>query len=185
MCLEKISKLWEHDIASDYASGKITTERALQAALYSHIRWHCPELQIYVEPGMFYYENGGPSAKPDLVLCSKAKIILVAEIKFMPHWYPRYKDDLAKLKRFASEGTDIGHKLQIDPKTGSFTGKSHRITSKTKYAFFVVGRNDSEGAQRDSMQSLLEPNQFEKNFALFYGRIFKGKKIEFGSDWVR
>ncbi len=184
MCLEKISKLWQHDVASDYASGMITTERALQAVLYSHIRRHCPELQIYVEPGMLYYENGVPSAKPDLVLCSKEKIILVAEIKFVPHYYPPYKEDITKLKRFFSEGANIGHKLQIDPRTGTFTGKPYAISSKTKYAFFVVGRNDSEGVHRDSIQRLLQPSDFEKKFALFYGRIFKGN-IEFGSDWVR
>lgn len=170
MKMKPINDIWCGPIATEYRAGGITTERGLQAALYCAIRAGLPELSIFVEPSLMYNKSGGPRFRPDLVLCECNTIVLIGEIKFVPNWYPEFALDLEKLKEFDTVGRDTEHKLEIDPTTGTFTDTSHQITGETNYAFFVVGRSESKGIDRKSMQPLLD-SSFSQRFSLFYGKV--------------
>ncbi|RMG49724.1 MAG: hypothetical protein D6717_14580 [Gammaproteobacteria bacterium] len=184
MDLGIVRKIWECDIVEDYECGCLTTEHALQASLYFHVRRKLPELEIFVEPGMLSDSKGSAAVFPDLVLCEGGKIVLIAELKFVPHGYPRFKHDLQKLMRFYHEGSAINHQLQIDPMSGKFSDSLYKITRTTKYAFFVIGRHDAEAVHKGPIDSFLGDGQFRRNFSLFYGRTGNaGGRALFGSDF--
>ena len=111
MELDWLEDAWCTGIASEYRKGCITTERALQAEIFRQIRTISPEVRVFVEPGILYYEGGGPQFRPDLILCNDNTVQLVAEIKFQPHWYPNYVQDINKLASISKSGITTGFKI--------------------------------------------------------------------------
>ena len=184
MDVDAIGDLWTTRIAREYCGGRITTERCLQAAIYAEIRASMPELDVYVEPGMMYYEKGGPRFRPDIVLCRTKNIDLLGEIKFMPHWHPDYLGDWEKLITMGTEGRTKNHELKIVPETGEFSGTHHRITDATIYAFFVVGRYDADAVKPEPIKQVLRAKKFKRHCYLFYGRIKPELAPKFGYESV-
>lgn len=178
---QELAKLWRKEVAANYSDGKITTERALQAVLYMLIRSRLPEVEVFVEPGLMYYDAGSPRFRPDIVLCHGTTIELFCELKFVPHWHPNYYDDLDKLARLSREGTETEHKLRIDPKSGTFGDNvPHEVSRDTQYAFMVIGRADSHAVVRESLRERI--GALDSRFSLFYGRISPPAKPEFGVE---
>ncbi len=177
-----INKIWCGSIARDYKAGQITTERCLQAALYCAIRSELKEIEVYVEPGLMYYDKGSPRYRPDIVLCNSEQILLIGEIKFMPHWYPEFKPDIKKFAAYAGDGRSKKHELRIDPKTGCYTEDLHQITGTTQYAFFVVGRSDSEAVCSESIRSVIDTDKLNKRVSLYFGTTHPERDPEFGFE---
>ncbi len=177
-----IGDFWSTAIAEAYKAGKITTERSLQASIYMELRQRLPLLNIFVEPAINNFASYNSGSAPDLIVCDENKILLVAELKFVPHNYPHYQHDIEKLKAFFDSRSCAEYRLSIDPKTGQFADNTHLATDQTTYAFFVVGRSDSAAVYRQEIKSLLRTPNFSRQFALFYGRVFREMKIEFGVE---
>ena len=123
--------------------------------------------------------KSGAKRPTDLVLCEASVVRLIAEIKFVPHYYPEWKRDIQKLNEIAQLDSE-GHEFLIEPASGQFSGEKHCVNPHhTRYAFIAVGRDDSEAVDLQCIKSkhgaLLPPR-----FSLCFGRIRTGAEPCFG-----
>jgi len=183
--LDQLKTIWQNDILEEYNRGIITTEAALQAALFHFVRQRMPNLEVYIEPGLCYYHKGRSQFSPDIVLCDRKKIFVIGEIKFVPHWRPAVADDLQKLAKLEKKRED-GYHLRIDPVTGSWEAgrqdwiAEHWVTDETRYALFVVGQSKSSNVWRNKIK--IGPTEhLAERLTLFYGRINPSGQPDFGA----
>lgn len=181
MDLNKVQSCWHGVIAREYRDGRIINERTLQALLYGQLREAYPELETYIEPGLKYREGGGPRFRPDIVVCSSTAVLMFAEIKFLPHWYPDVSKDLRTLASLDVERGEE-HELRIDPQTGQFMEHAHAVTDATRFALFIVGRGEAEAVDADWVRRHEDARQIADRLAIFYGRISPGADPDFGSN---
>ena len=107
------TKVWS-GLYDEYSCGFLVSERGLQAELYAKLRMEIPHARIIVEPT--WETIGGKTCRPDLVVVEGGRITDVFELKFAPHYYPRWKDDVAKLRRYVAESGK--YPVSLDKTTG-------------------------------------------------------------------
>ena len=122
----------------------------------------------------------GRGRPTDLVLCEDSVVRLIAEIKFVPHGYPRWRQDIRKLNEIAQLDSCEGHKFKIEPATGKFSGKKHHVNPDTRYAFIAVGRDEAAAVDLKSIETELGALVLPL-FSLCFGRIRPGKDPCFDS----
>jgi hypothetical protein len=180
---DNLKILWIDQIKAEYAKGRITTERSLQAQLYKVIYNICRalDLDIFIEPYFNYPAPEKASYRPDIVICNNKEIMFVGEIKFLPHTFPDIGGDVKKIKLFAQKKGE--HNLTIEPSTGYWkkSDEMHRITPATEYGIFVIGRHDSEAVDKSSMD-FKEIEGLAERFRLYYGSINPEGETVFGVE---
>jgi len=136
---ETFEKAWKSCV-SEYREGRVNSECTLQALLYSELRKLMPDHVVLCEPRLELAMAG--TAYPDIVVLSSSEIVAVAELKFVPHHYPRFRDDIAMLANYATKGGV--QNIVFDPGTGKFDGRTHRFSKDCWFVFAVIGHGESE-----------------------------------------
>lgn len=114
---------------------------------------------------------------PDLVVCDETEVLLVAEIKFVPHEWPEFKGDIAKCNTISSKYLDKKFTFERDPKTGNDSDSKCQITKDTHYVFFVVDHHAAEAVYMDDVEKELKGSlKGNKNFTLCYGIVNPDKE---------
>ena len=176
----KLEGAWKKTVFDEYTTGTIATERDLQTSIYRALRIKCPAASIFLEAVMLYGESG--ARRPtDLVLCEDSVVRLIAEIKFVPHGYPQWRQDIRKLNEIAQLDSCEGHEFKIEPATGQFSGEKHCVNLDTRYAFIAVGRDDAEAVDLKSIETEFGALGLPL-FSLCFGRIRPGAKPYFGVE---
>lgn len=167
-------------VARDYIEGHINSESCFQAVLYKTFREHLrdtPDIKVFVEPVIKYYDNGSPQYKPDLVICIKKKIVAIVELKFAPNWDPKIKADMDKLNELASEES-MGDKYYVarKPSTGEWEKKEYEITSSTVFAIAVIGNHNSKSVNYNSLKPSIDCMNYSNRFCLMTGKVYGEEK---------
>ena len=97
---------------------------------------------------------------PDIVILRGHTVAAIVEIKFVPHGYPVYEDDLCKLKALAEY--QQGFQLLLDPNSGKFTRGYIRISADCILAFAAIGRHDASAIDPVGLKALM--GQFGERF---------------------
>ena len=141
----------------DYKKGLINSERCLQSALYFHIRNQIPEqeekdIKILLEPVLTCEVGDLKGKQPDLLICDGKKILLIAELKFLPHYRPVWKKDVIKLKQIfdASKQNQFKTKLSLSA-NGKYDNVIYEPDDNIALCFVVFGRDDAEAVNYDSV----------------------------------
>ena len=172
-----LNNLWKTNIKSDYMQGLINSERCLQSIIYYHLRNNLKvDNTVFIEP-IFAIDKD--IFRPDIIITNKKSIELIIEIKFVPHHYPEYENDIYKLLKISTAAKDSPIDIDIDPLTGKYKNV-FRLTKETNYAFAVFGQHDSAATDIDELNN--RKVKFPKNFHLLTAQInTKHKKIIFQS----
>ena len=117
------------------------------------------------------YGESGARRPTDLVLCEDSVVRLIAEIKFVPHGYPQWRQDIRKLNEIAQLDSCEGHEFKIEPITGQFSGEKHCVNLDTRYAFIAVGRDDAIAVDLEKIKTELGALVLPPLFSLCFGRI--------------
>ena len=181
---EAIQNIWTNKIKEDYILGKINSERALQASFYYHLRNFLDvnnlegDIGLFVESKFDVKEDSPKDLKgyvPDLVLTEGLNIIIIIEIKYKPHDYPHFREDLEKLETYHHSRNKSQIYLSIDPNNGRWDGKKiYTIAEDAHYYFAAVARSDSEafdenligGYKKDLKIHVLAGKICETNFSI-------------------
>lgn len=137
-----LNKAWHHAM-DRYSSGKVNSERTLHAILYSQLVAALPDCTVLCEPQLHIAQHG--VFVPDVVVINdQNQIVVVLEIKFVPHAYPVFEADIAKLRAIALDGERSSFDLLLQPKTGKFMDVKTTISPECLFVFAVVGRWDAK-----------------------------------------
>lgn len=132
---------WELAI-KHYEEGRVNSECTLQAYLYAQLNAALPDCIVLCEPKLSIDRHG--NFYPDIVVIEdKNRVVAIIEIKFVPHHYPVFEDDIAKIRVMGVEGSGSAHDLLLDPKTGTFADGKVTISGDCLLSFAVIGRHDA------------------------------------------
>jgi len=141
---------WEKAMVM-YEQGKVNSEYTLHSYLYSQLLHALPECIVLCEPQLNLLRNG--IFVPDIVILKDDQIVVVMEIKFVPHGYPVFEMDIAKLQAIGIDEGGVDHNLLLDPATGKLLANKARISSECLLCFAVVGRSDAKAVCIDDLKA--------------------------------
>lgn len=174
----KLQKAWNLHVSQDYQHGLLNSERCLQAALYRALRIELPENTIFVEPLLeLNGTDAGRNFVPDIVVCSGNQIEAILELKFVPHSYPNFQNDLAKFLALSTVAAHAAVFIALDPITGKFSRK-FTFSESPRFIFAAVGQHDAVAVDHAAIAERLH-GRVPKGFTLLYGRVGPGKDCEF------
>lgn len=147
-------------VCADYEAGGVNSERTLQACLFRRLHDELPGLTILCEP-LIHVEGFG-LAVPDLLVVADVRVIAVVELKFVPHAYPVFEEDIAKLAAFGSHQGEFP--VSIDPDTGEFRKPHLSFAPDCLLVFAVVARHDAKAVDADVLRSQLVDERARSRF---------------------
>lgn len=147
-----------------YQKGHINSERTLQSLMYAKLRERLSEHVILCEPWISVESD---NCVPDIVVLRGHTVAAIVEIKFVPHGYPVYGDDLGKLKVLAEYQKSF--QLLLDPNSGKFKPEYFCISADCILAFAVIGRHDAAAVDPLGLGAAMW--QFRDRFIPFIFRI--------------
>ena len=104
---DRLLEAWSTIVDKDYAKQRINSERSLQAALWARLNELLPKHQrMFIEP-RFSITADGKRCIPDIVVCSRRRIIAVIEIKYRPRGKAAYRKDVRSLDALARNGKSL------------------------------------------------------------------------------
>ena len=108
---DRLTSAWTDVADTDYGKQRIkqriNSERSLQAALWARLNERLPDHQrMFIEP-RFSIAFDDSRCIPDIVVCSKRRIIAVIEIKYQPRAQPSYRKDVRSLALLARHGDSL------------------------------------------------------------------------------
>lgn len=173
---EKLRVAWE-EVGDDYRKKLLNSERCLQANLYGHLRGHlCEATDILVEPVIDLTVMGQTKKIiPDLVVNQGGQVAVVLEIKFMPHSYAVFEDDLKKFALLAGHQPE-NIPMRIEPSSGQWADAQPSIDDETLYIFAVVTSHDSAALDAAKLASLM--GEYSHQFGLLGGSVGGAENCE-------
>lgn len=147
-----ISSIFSHawSEATDlYQSGQINSECTLQAFMYTFVRARVSPHIVLCEPR--FPIQGTRGFFPDLVVISESHVEAIAEFKFVPHNYPVYETDIEKMQMLSSLDEPIS--IVLDPATGKFSSKQHKVAENCALIFGVFGKHDAAACDEGNLGS--------------------------------
>jgi hypothetical protein len=81
-------------------------------------------------------------------------VLAVIELKFIPHAYPVFEEDLRKLQRYAKFKGKFP--LTLDPSTGRFSNHLYRFGPHCLFVFAAIGQHDSEAVDSTSLAKIAD-----------------------------
>jgi len=141
---------WE-EIINAYNRSLINSERTLQAHLYAHLASNLSSSVIICEPTIELQQ--GNQVIPDMLVLdlNANEVIAAVELKFVPHHYPKCKEDLNKLLAY-SDSKDC-FQLLLEPSTGRFTDTKFTFSPKCLMVFGVIGHKDAEAIHKETLDN--------------------------------
>lgn len=156
----------------EYRQGHVNSECTLQALLFAELRnelrIHAPDDRVLCEPRLESEKYG--TTCPDIVVISPYGISAIAELKFEPHYHPKYKGDIAKLADYAKD--EKLHEILLDPATGKFSDKRHGFANDCLFVFGVIGRHNSEAIDEETLLTRFD-REVDRNGIQFLPLIHK------------
>lgn len=123
---DAIGAAWQL-VCGDYQAGAIKSERTMLACFYKHLTGNSNfGARVYCEPGM---QLKSARAIPDMVITSGDRIVAAIELKFVPHHYAKFEDDVAKLGDYAEHGRERASTWIPRPARSPSGGTRSRATS--------------------------------------------------------
>lgn len=145
-----LRKAWDYAM-NIYSAGKVNSERTLHSIMYSQLVAALPECTVLCEPHLPITQHG--VFVPDVVIIDDQNQIVVAlEIKFVPHGYPVFEADIAKLRAIAIDGERSAYDLLLQPATGKFKDRKTTISPDCLFVFAVVGRSDAKAVHAETVE---------------------------------
>lgn len=146
---DRLCSAWEDVVRRDYERQRINSERSLQAAFWARLNERLPMHQrMFIEP-RFKAEAGGPRCIPDIVTCSKRKIICVIELKYRPRGKPWYRKDVRSMNSLACAGSDI--KLSNDRFDGRVADSTiYKFSTTTLFVWAGIHRPPKSGSFKNA-----------------------------------
>jgi hypothetical protein len=142
-----LNQAWSRAVDA-YRKGRINSERTLQAHLYSSLQEIDPGAVVFCEPQLVIESFG--TVVPDMVLVRDHQVEAVLELKFVPHHFPLFEGDLAKLKRYAEHNRPFN--LCLDPGSGRYSQRAYTFAASCQFVFAVIGRPDSLATDEDHLR---------------------------------
>ena len=99
---------------------------------------------------------------PDLLVVADVQVVAVIELKFVPHGYPVFEEDIAKLAAFGSHEGEFP--IFIDPGTGKFKKPDLSFAPDCLLVFAVVGRQDAKAVYPDFLRSQIVDERLASRF---------------------
>jgi hypothetical protein len=168
-----LEKCWK-EIEVYYKSNSISSERSLQAEIYSNLRKLVGKTcKVLVEPSIQKYI-------PDIVLVDSNQVICVVEIKFAPHWWisgSGLKGDINKLVLYSKlpdfEPVIFGPKRVFDANDKKWLGERtiFSFTDETVFCFAVITRNEAPSSNLAKLKKYSPEISSINNFCLLSGSI--------------
>lgn len=152
-------------VVDAYREGHINSECTLQSLMYAELRERLSDHVILCEPRISVESR--ECFVPDIVVLRRHTVAAIVEIKFVPHSYPVYEDDLDKLKFLAEHQKNFP--LLLDPHSGKFRPEYFRISADCILAFAVIGRHDAAAVDPLGLGAAMW--QFRDRFIPFIFRV--------------
>lgn len=163
-------------VANQFQTGDIVSERGLQAALYARLVTSFPLKAVIVEP---YWQCNGQPVIPDMIVVEDNRITEIFEIKFVPHGYPVFEPDLRKLCSYG-RSPEEKYYSKLDPDTGRWK-TSLPVDTHCARHLVAVGREDAAAVWPESIGAALEQHTVHTiPVNHWFGRV--GQAVEKGWD---
>ena len=108
-------KVWRR-VKESYFTGFMVSERGLQGVLSEELKKGLPQANnVVVEPKWTMAD--GRQRTPDIVIVEEGKITDIFELKFVPHYYARWQDDIERLPRYI-KNPDVLYPVNVNLETG-------------------------------------------------------------------
>jgi hypothetical protein len=166
-----------------YQEGFCVSERGLQAYLVSGLELLFPEQTVVVEPR---WATKDRHRIPDIVMLDGARITDIFELKFKPHHYPRFEDDLEKLLAYRAN-LETTFRLRIDPVSGGRSNSRFELGADCDMHFVAVANGGAAAVYPEEIIAKCPvPKGLRNRFNHWFGRTgvnFSGKEnwdIRFG-----
>ena len=173
MTNNSIEGVWCKDVALDYETGWICSERALQSSIFFHLRRARGAERVFVEPKVSYV-NGSPARVPDLILTEGNIVVAVVELKFFPEWSPIRRDLEPDVRRLREIFQGV-HGAQWSLVSGR-TSEAVMLSKDTKYYLGVVGVNVPRKMSKFDLWNMI-PEQAASSFSLLVGDTASSRAV--------
>ena len=107
---------------------------------------------------------------PDIVVVGKGAITDIFELKYVPHYYPDFKQDIQKLASYVEDGQKFP--VSIDPETGQWRDPLP-VSPDCRLHFVAVGKPDAEALDTNAVRQHIK--QLEGH-ALYHWQGQSGEK---------
>ena len=144
-----ILESWEM-VCGQYKRGRINSERTMQAFFFRFLQDAVPDRAVFCEPGV---EVATFRAIPDILVTEAGNVVAAVELKFVPHAYPVFEDDLNKLAHYANHCESFP--LALDPLSGKFNSTRHRFTDDCLLVFAAIGRFDASAVKSEVLRTYM------------------------------
>ena len=152
-------------VEKHYNTGWMVSERGFQAALYTELKKKLPcTADVVVEPS--WKIPDGTRRIHDLVIVENDQITDIFELKFVPHCWAAWKNDLEKLKSYVRK-PKAKYSVRLNPNTGKWA-ECIPVKADCRCHFVVVSQHDAEA---------IDPCCVTKDYPKvnhWYGRIKDG-----------
>ncbi|HEX3695699.1 MAG TPA: hypothetical protein VH374_09945 [Polyangia bacterium] len=150
---------WEM-VCGQYRNGRINSERTMQAFFFRFLQDAVPDRTVLCEAG---FEMAAIRAIPDILVIEAGKVVAAVELKFVPHGYPVFEDDLQKLAYYAKHTQSFP--LTLDPLNGRFSSVQHNFAEDCLLVFGAIGRFDADAVDSKRLQShMVKMGEFGDRF---------------------
>ena len=136
--MNHFEEIWQ-SVRDFYCGGTCVSERGLQSELFEQLRQHLKACNVVVEPTWWNTVDGRRT--PDLVIAQDGYITDIFEIKFVPHHYADWLEDIGKLRRYPHPDGPGSYPVDICPETGQF-GDDIPLHENCRLHFVVASRHD-------------------------------------------
>ena len=190
---DHFSQMWQQ-VKADYETGKICSERHLQAVIYHHLISSLEfkkEFAISIEPRI----TGNNACLgnlelsgiiPDMLITKKdeKEIVAIVEIKYVPHHFIPFQKDIKNLAKFWKLRKIDDYCIYLDtvPGTGQWnTGNKYKVSEDLCLIYCAIGNRESYGfTDTQTMWSKAYTSLEENpNYLMFTGLIHKDKEPDF------
>jgi len=173
-----ISAAWRAVVIETYCSGRLNSERSLQAAMFAELDVRFrepgqPQRWILTEPSVTI-ESTRARVYPDLVICNAREAVCFIELKYTPRGTPDTQKDLRTLAAIAGNAT-----VSVTNERFLGAGPQPREFCIAQNALFVwAGIHTDEAAQFEEWESpCFDPHYFLQLHALTHAERKPGIEI--------
>ena len=96
--------------------------------------------------------SNGRIVIPDILIANDREVVAAIELKFLPHYYPVFQDDVLKLCQYKDLAEPFA--LELDPATGHFSDRRHHFASDCLLVFAAIGRHDATATDAFGLQAI-------------------------------
>jgi hypothetical protein len=137
---------WQNEMKAFFESGKMCSERSLQAELYSLLKLH-PEFDVWVEPKLKLKDGYLHSKVPDILVTKGDTVVAIIELKYNLAKGIDCTGDIEKLLHFVDLTEPI--LLKTDRETGNWDNAGFRINDETIFILAVVAWAGTEALTKE------------------------------------